>query len=128
MEERYIASDDRFGHPASPSAQDWRVQLRYLACRVGGWRGAMISSDLLARLQVVSQDGPFASSPLRTVHATFTAHGSPASPTCEALRLFAFRIPLCLWLGQPAALRLVPGIAPGIWLLWQLRYHGTLVL
>ena len=63
---------------------------------------------------MVSQDGPFPSSPLRTVHAPFSAHGSPASPTFEALRLFAFRIPLCLWLGQPATLRLVPGIALGI--------------
>ena len=88
--------------------------MRRDCCKVGGQRVAIT--------------GTFPTSPLRTVHAPFSAHGSPASPTFEALRLFAFRIPLCLWLGQPAALRLVPGITLGFWLLWRLRYHGTLVL
>ena len=51
-------------------------------CRVGGKRGAGISSNLPEKdfpLRWYYEDSPFLTAPLRTVRAAFTAHGSPVS-------------------------------------------------
>src|SRR5512135_2692736 len=100
-----------------------------LASRVGGRRGTSCAGVRLLARVTGNRLRPFPSAPLRTVHATFTAHGSPVVDVPADDGRGWLGVPHVAYLPvpairPPAPLRHVAG-SPGRGLLRRLRRRGV---